>query len=134
MKAVNLIIVFNPNKTHVLMCLRHKDPYKGLYNFVGGKKEDFETELQSAYRELEEESGISSSDITIEFLYRETFARDALHLDVFYGFLAEDVNLIEESQELKWISSNSDFSDLSRFAGEGNIQTMMDRIKQKENL
>ncbi|CAM4265724.1 NUDIX hydrolase [Erysipelothrix aquatica] len=57
-KQVNVVIVFNTDETDVLMCLRMKNPYLGLYNFLGGKKETQETDLEGAYRELYEESGI----------------------------------------------------------------------------
>ena len=39
MKKLNLIVVFSPNLEKVLFCIRAKEPYKGLYNFVGGKVE-----------------------------------------------------------------------------------------------
>ena len=33
-------VVFNKNLNQVLFCIRAKEPYKGLYNFVGGKVEE----------------------------------------------------------------------------------------------
>ena len=43
MKKLNLIVVFNNNLEKVLFCIRAKEPYKGLYNFVGGKVEEDES-------------------------------------------------------------------------------------------
>lgn len=43
MKKLNLIVVFNNELEKALFCIRAKEPYKGLYNFVGGKVEDGET-------------------------------------------------------------------------------------------
>ena len=40
----------------VLFCIRAKEPYKGLYNFVGGKVEEDETNDEAAYRELYEKT------------------------------------------------------------------------------
>ena len=40
MKKLNLIVVFSPNLEKALFCIRAKEPYKGLYNFVGGKVEE----------------------------------------------------------------------------------------------
>ena len=37
MRKFNLIVVFNEDLTKTLFCIRAKEPYKGLYNFVGGK-------------------------------------------------------------------------------------------------
>jgi 8-oxo-dGTP diphosphatase len=35
----NVIIVFNKDFDKLLMCYRRKEPFKGLYNLVGGKFE-----------------------------------------------------------------------------------------------
>ena len=65
MKKLNVIIVFDKNEENILMCKRSKEPYKGLFNLVGGKVEENESELDAAYRELEEETGIKSTDIKL---------------------------------------------------------------------
>ena len=39
MQGYNVIWVLNKNADKVLMCKRRKEPYKGLYNLVGGKIE-----------------------------------------------------------------------------------------------
>ena len=39
MQGYNCIIVYNSDKDKLLFCKRSKAPYKGLYNFVGGKIE-----------------------------------------------------------------------------------------------
>ena len=57
MKKLNVIVVFNKNLDKVLFCIRAKEPYKGLYNFVGGKVEKGESNNSAAYRELFEETG-----------------------------------------------------------------------------
>ena len=41
------------------MCKRLKEPYKGKFNLVGGKLENSENEYDAAYRELNEETGIT---------------------------------------------------------------------------
>ena len=55
MRKLNLVVVFNNNLDKALFCIRAKEPYKGLYNFVGGKVENGETNNEAAYRELFEE-------------------------------------------------------------------------------
>lgn len=137
MKVVNLIIVFDAQQEHVLMCLRAKNPYKGLYNFVGGKKQENETDLESAYRELHEETGISREAITIKPLYTTRYHEDALELQVYYGILAKPVELVEEINPLVWIDVKENFTDDTRFAGQGNIKHMIDIIfqsRQREGL
>ena len=66
MKKFNLIVVFNISLNKVLFCIRAKEPYKGLYNFVGGKVEEGKTNDEAAYRELFEETGISNKDIELD--------------------------------------------------------------------
>lgn len=41
MRKLNLIVVFNSDLEKALFCIRAKEPYKGLYNFVGGQVEEF---------------------------------------------------------------------------------------------
>jgi hypothetical protein len=40
MKKYNVIVVFSKDFTKTLMCKRTKEPYKGMYNLVGGKISD----------------------------------------------------------------------------------------------
>lgn len=43
MQAYNAIVVYNEAGDRLLMCKKVKNPYKGLYNLVGGKIEAGET-------------------------------------------------------------------------------------------
>ena len=52
MQGLNVIWVFNPTADKVLMCKRHKEPYKGLYNLVGGKIEYGEDSLRIGIKTL----------------------------------------------------------------------------------
>ena len=61
MKKVNVILVYNKQQDKILMCKREKEPYKGKFNLVGGKVEENEDELIAAYRELQEETGITKN-------------------------------------------------------------------------
>lgn len=129
MNVVNLIIVVDHTKEHVLMCHRQKDPYKGLYNFVGGKKDMHESNQEGAYRELFEESGIAKEDIKIQPLYFTQYFEENLELQVYYGFLKQELKLVEEINPLRWISLDEDFSNKEKFAGDGNIDHMITILK-----
>ena len=59
---MNIIVIFDKDITSTLMCKRTKEPYKGMYNFVGGKIEN-DNGLEEAYRELYEETGITSNNL-----------------------------------------------------------------------
>ncbi len=132
MRIVNIIILFNQDYSKVLMCHRQKDPYNGLYNFVGGKLENNETRLQSAYRELYEETGISPQQVTL----KEAMSFVYYHLDyelfVASGIINESVPLKSEKNPLLWISTDEDFEDRNKFAGDGNIQHMLDVLKYEK--
>lgn len=73
----------------------------GMYNLVGGKIEKENDGLNEAYRELE----------------------------VYYGILKNEVELIEEVNKLKWVSINDNFFDMNKYAGEGNIGHIIEEIK-----
>ena len=82
-----------------------------------------------AYRELYEETNISKSDITlIHFMNIEYVAFDKI-LEVYYGILNKEVNLIEEVNKLEWVSINDNFFDMKKYAGEGNIGHIIEKIK-----
>jgi 8-oxo-dGTP diphosphatase len=128
MKRVNLIIVLNKEGSHVLMCHRQKNPYKGLYNFVGGKVEPGEDNIAAAYRELYEETGITREDLEIRPLFYTQYFEDNLELQTYVGQLEKDVILKEEANPLVWIDFDSDFLSPD-FAGDGNINHMISCIK-----
>lgn len=128
MKKMNIIVVYNKNKDKILMCKREKNPYKGLYNLVGGKLES-DDGYNEAYRELREETNITKDDIELIYFMKFTYVKWGLELEVYYGILKHDVNLIEEVNKLEWIDVNDNFFDMSKYAGEGNIGHILEEIK-----
>ena len=50
-KKMNIILIYDETEENILMCYRVKNPYRGLYNLVGGKVEDGEDNLLAAYRD-----------------------------------------------------------------------------------
>ena len=121
MKHSNCIVILNQNGDEVLFCRRMKDPYKGLYNFVGGKLEPGESSEAAAYRELQEETGISRRDIRLYRLMDLTYYHLNFVLEIYMGVLDRNVELQEEVNPLTWLSVQEDFTDRNRFAGEQNI-------------
>ena len=70
MKKLNVILVYNKEENKILMCKREKEPYKGKFNLVGGKVEKNEDEIHAAYRELQEETGITNNDIKLTHIMK----------------------------------------------------------------
>ena len=129
MRKLNLIVVFNNDLEKVLFCIRAKEPYKGLYNFVGGKVEDNETNDEAAYRELFEETGISHNDIELDHFMDLNYFKYENNLQVYYGILKHRVDLIEEKNKLEWLTINDELLNKSKFAGNYNIPHIIRQIK-----
>lgn len=129
MFKMNMIVVFDKELKKVLMCKRSKEPYKGLYNLPGGKIEKEHDGLNEAYRELEEETNIKKDDIELIHFMNLTYLKWSKELEVYYGVLNKDVELIEEVNKLEWHDINEDFFNMNKYAGEGNIGHIITEIK-----
>lgn len=139
MKKYNVIVVFNKNLDKTLMCKRTKEPYKGMFNLVGGKIDKENDGLNEAYRELREETNISGDDIAlVHFMNIEYITLDKI-IEVYYGVLNKEVHLVEEVNKLEWVAMDDDFFNMNKYAGEGNIGHIIEEIKielnnKKDNL
>ncbi len=129
MQGYNLIAVFSPDKTKMLMCKRIKEPYMGLINMVGGKIEPNESGLDAAYRELYEETGILREDIPLTHLMDFTYPLDPCYVEVYVGQLLRSVEVTGDENPLFWSDLTHDFFDMREYAGEGNIGHIMEHIK-----
>ena len=129
MRKFNLIVVFNKKLDKVLFCIRAKEPYKGKYNFVGGKVEEGESNDFAAYRELFEETGIAKEDIELEHFMDLNYFKYENNIQVYYGILKHDVSLIEEKNKLEWVTIDKELLDNEKFAGNYNIPHIITQIK-----
>lgn len=129
MQGYNCIMVYNKENTKLLFCKRIKDPYNGLYNLNGGKIETGESGIEAAYRELWEETGITSQNIQLHHMMDLTYYNQDCYVEVYAGKLTAEIELKEETHPLVWLDVNEDFFDLKRFAGEGNIGHMVEQVK-----
>ena len=136
MLVLNVAWVFCRDCKAVLMCKRHKNPYLGLYNLLGGKVDPGEGSLDAAYRELDEESGITPTDLTkklhhlMDFTYysSEIYPED-VRVEVYVGKLHSSILVAGDEKELLWMDVNEDFFNFDKFAGEGNIGHIYEQIK-----
>jgi len=133
MKKYNVIVVFDKNLKHTLMCKRTKEPYMGMYNLVGGKIEKENDGLNEAYRELFEETNISKNDVELKHFMNIEYVSFNKLLEVYYGVLNKEVDLVEEVNKLEWVDVNDNFFDMTKYAGEGNIGHIIEEIKIELN-
>lgn len=128
MQGYNVIMVYNDSLDKILMCKRLKNPYKGLSNLVGGKIEIGENGLESAYRELFEETSISKNDITLHHLMDFKYYYQNCYVEVYVGKLNYEVLVSGNENELFWSDLNHNFFDITLYAGEGNIGHMIEQV------
>ena len=129
MKKYNVIVILDKDMKNTLMCKRTKEPYMGMYNLVGGKIEKDNDGINEAYRELIEETNISKEDTNlINFMNIEYVSMNKV-LEVYFGILNKEVELIEEVNKLEWVSIEDNFFDMKKYAGEGNIGHIIEKIK-----
>lgn len=129
MQGYNCIMVYNANREKLLFCKRMNDPYKGKFNLVGGKIELGEDGLEAAYRELEEETGITSGEIVLKHMMNFTYFNQNCIVEVYVGTLSRHKELCEEKHPLLWLDMKENFFDLDKFAGEGNIGHMVEQVR-----
>jgi len=129
MRKLNLIVVFDKCLDKILFCIRAKEPYKGMYNFVGGKVEENESNDDAAYRELFEETGISRNDIELDHFMDLNYFKYENNIQVYYGILKHNVNLIEEKNKLEWVVISDELLDNEKFAGNYNIPHIIKQIQ-----
>lgn len=130
--VLNVIAVFDKSRTKCLFCKRRKEPYLGLYNFVGGHADNGEDSFAAAYRELYEETGITENDIKLIHLMDFTYCLCDEVVEVYFGYLDRDIKVYGEENELLWLDRDQDFFSMERFAGEGNIGHIMEHIRLYE--
>lgn len=129
MQGYNLIVVFHPNRDHILMCKRIKEPYLELSNFIGGKIEKNENGLDAAYRELFEETSIPHDAIHLTHLMDFSYPLDPCYVEVYVGRLRYEVVIAGDENPLYWSDLDHNFFDMSLYAGEGNIGHILEHVK-----
>ncbi len=116
-----VILIYNKDKSKILMCHRIKKPYMGLKNFVGGKIEKGESAVEAAYREMTEETGITKDDISLQHIMSSTYIKMEYVLEIFAGQLKRDVKVYGDENPLHWIDAGENFFDTAKYAGDGNL-------------
>lgn len=135
MLRLNVIMLLDASGEKLLMCRRRKDPYKGLYNFTGGKVRDGEDSLHAAYRELREETGVTAADVTLHHLANFTYISGGAglppyELQAYVGRLSREIDVTGEENPLLWMPLTENFFDITRFAGEGSVGHILESVRR----
>ena len=76
-----------------------------------------------------EETGISNKDVELDHFMDLNYFKYQNNLQVYYGILNHEVNLIEEKNKLEWLTINDEMLNNSKFAGNYNIPHIIRQIK-----
>ena len=94
------------NKGNVLLVKRNNIPAKSLWWLPGGRIRKWESPMDTAKRELFEETGIDTSDLkfigTKSVLFREEDFHFLVFIFAVYLENTPEINLDDESSEYKW--------------------------------
>ena len=134
MQGYNVLMIYSKDMDRLLMCKRLNNPYKGLRNLVGGKIENGETGIESAYRELFEETSISKDDVILHHMMDFKYYLQHCYVEVYVGKLKRDVIVSGDENELYWSDLDNDFFDMSLYAGEGNIGHMIEQVNMCKDM
>ena len=103
MNVMTLTIVLNMEMDKVLMCYHNK---QRMHNFIGGHVNEGEPGMDASYRELLEETGITSDDVDLQFVRLEKASSplyDPYELFITCGVLKNRVKLHQEKNILNWV-------------------------------
>lgn len=115
MAIVTLCFVKKDNK--ILMINRNKPPFMGMWNALGGHKEDNETALECAIREIKEESNVIVDNAKLISISTWNYDDDEIY--VYVSTLPDDFDLsayplkidegIIDFKEIDWVLNLKNF-------------------------
>ena len=106
MQGYNAILIYDFSGENILFCHRMKEPYKGKYNFVGGKIEPGETKEQALIRECREELDveISVSDVFMQLVHE--YPDMTVELTLFNAEIESGTIRLLEHNDVRWIRTD----------------------------
>ncbi|HEK9098854.1 TPA: 8-oxo-dGTP diphosphatase [Bacillus pseudomycoides] len=113
-------LCFIRRNEEILMLNREYDPVKGLWNGVGGKIESGETPLESAIREIKEETDIDVKNNQIHFKGIITWEVDHTYSGGMYAYVVDVSNNFYYETPKKTTEGILDWKDVSWILSEYN--------------
>lgn len=103
------IVAQKDNETYVLLIKRKNEPFRGCWALPGGFLDMNETLLQSAVRELFEETGLRVESLQ-QFRTYDAINRDPRHrtlTTVFIGFIEDSLPVVignDDASQARWFN------------------------------
>lgn len=121
---ISIVIPYklNQNKLILWMQKRETEPFKGLWEFPGGKIEPFESPVCAAIREVAEEVKVSIIPENLELLMIRKNELDSGKIVLLNTFLHQGIESFEHSGELFELSGMDDLQSLSERIPSPNIE------------
>lgn len=131
MKDLSVIILLDAAGGRLLLRRRGREPYKGLYDFVGCSRGGGEDALGCAYRALHEHTGFTREDIDLRHIMDFAYQATQWCVQVFSGHVARTLTLDGE-RPLAWVDRGEDFFADETYAGEGYIGHILAHMEMQE--
>ena len=132
MAIVTLCFVKKDNK--ILMINRNKPPFMGMWNALGGHKEDNETALECAIREIKEESNIIVDNAKLISISTWNYDDDEIY--VYVSTLPDDFDInayplkihegIIDFKEIDWVLNLKNFGVIE------DLRVFLNDIKEEQ--
>ncbi|MCI6659185.1 MAG: (deoxy)nucleoside triphosphate pyrophosphohydrolase [Faecalibacterium sp.] len=106
MQTAEVVAALVKNGDKFLICQRPKNKARGLlWEFVGGKVENGETEAEALKRELREELDVSIETVRLFERVRHEYPDLTVYLSVYEARIVSGEPKMLEHNDIKWISS-----------------------------
>lgn len=128
MREMAVILVYSEDGARMLTHARTGDPYRGLYDLVGGRCGG-ESALACAYRVLREETGIEREEIDLRHAMDFAYHTTQWCVQVFAGQLRGPLAV---EPPLCWVPlEGTDFFDAGVYAGDGYIGHILSHMRMQ---
>lgn len=89
MNSFSLVLIYNKETKKILLCKSDCCTYDRVFDFICAERMQGENGLECAYRELQNATGLTEDDITLQHIFDFTYVLDRRRLQVFAGSVSQ---------------------------------------------